>query len=267
MNDQCVYPPPGLRGSHFHDALCRQCSGPISLAIRQPRYIILPPTGGEAAAGGQNPGTVAFRLKRSRSYRARPAMSQLLSESEASTSRSLLARVRRRENAAWERFADLYSPLVYGWARRAGVQPADAADVVQDVFRTVFTKIDDFQKDGQASRFRGWLWAITRNRIRLYYRQAARTGQQTSAALEQAAAVLDSDSDPSGEQGRQLLLRRALQLIEGDFTPECWQAFWQFAMLSRPAAEVAAELNLSVQAVRQAKYRVLCRLREELLGS
>lgn len=194
-------------------------------------------------------------------------MNRLLSESEASTSRSLLARIRRRDRVAWERFADLYTPLVYGWARRAGVQAADAADVVQDVFRAVFTKIDDFQKDGQASRFRGWLWAIARNRIHLYYRQAARGGQQISQDMEQAAAVLDSDSDPSAEQGRQLLVRRALHLIQGDFSPECWQAFWQFAIESRQAAEVAAELNMTVQSVRQAKYRVLCRLREELLGA
>ncbi len=198
-------------------------------------------------------------------------MGHALGEETGSTSRSLLARVRQQDGDAWQRFAALYSPLVYGWARKLGLQPSDAADVVQDVFRTVLLKIGDFQKDGQASRFRGWLWAIARNCVRLHYRQAAAKpgaagGQQAAEALERIAAAVESDSDPSGESARQALLQRALKLVQAEFADLTWQAFWQVAMESRPAAEVAADLKLTVQAVRQAKYRVLCRLREELHG-
>jgi DNA-directed RNA polymerase specialized sigma24 family protein len=38
---------------------------------------------------------------------------------------------------AWQRFADLYVPLVYDWMRRAGLRPSDALDVTQNVFLSV----------------------------------------------------------------------------------------------------------------------------------
>ncbi|MCA9268257.1 MAG: sigma-70 family RNA polymerase sigma factor [Planctomycetales bacterium] len=191
--------------------------------------------------------------------------------SSESTSRSLLARVRKRDGGAWSRFAAIYTPLVYAWARRAGLQETDAADVAQDVFRTVLGKLDDFQRDGRNSRFRGWLWAITRNRVRLFYRQAAQRaaaagGSSAQAEMNRVPAMLESDDEPSSDVESRAVVRRALESIRGDFSPATWNAFWRVAIDDRPAGEVAQELQLSAQAVRQAKYRVLCRLRDELEG-
>jgi len=193
------------------------------------------------------------------------------SPASGSTSSSLLARVRSKHPEAWSRFAALYSPLVYGWVRRAGLQDADAMDVVQDVFCSVFTKIGHFQQQGQSSRFRNWLWAITRNRIRLYYRQAAGQTQATGGSdgklrLEQYRDLLDGDADPTDPHSRAAFVQRALLLARKDFSEPTWQAFWRMAIEGHPAAEVAGELGMSPSSVRQAKYRVLCRLRDELHG-
>ncbi len=55
-----------------------------------------------------------------------------------STRPSLLMRLRDpRDAAAWQEFVDLYAPLIYGWARKKGLQDADAADITQDVFRSL----------------------------------------------------------------------------------------------------------------------------------
>jgi RNA polymerase sigma-70 factor (ECF subfamily) len=54
--------------------------------------------------------------------------------------------------------------------------------------------------------------------------------------------------------------------MEGEFQPTTWKAFWQAVPLGRPAAEVAAELGISENAVYLAKGRVLRRLRQELNG-
>jgi RNA polymerase sigma-70 factor (ECF subfamily) len=61
-------------------------------------------------------------------------------------------------------------------------------------------------------------------------------------------------------------MHRALALIRGDFEPRTWAAFWRSAVEGATAAEVSSELNLSIDAVYQAKSRVLRRLREELQG-
>ena len=60
------------------------------------------------------------------------------------------------------------------------------------------------------------------------------------------------------------LLRRALDLVRVEFEPATWRAFLLTAVDGRPAPEAAAELGVSAAAVRQAKSRVLRRVRQEL---
>jgi RNA polymerase sigma-70 factor (ECF subfamily) len=192
-----------------------------------------------------------------------------IDDRSGSTSHSLLQRVRLRDADAWRRFAALYTPLVYSWARRGGLQESDAADVVQDVFRSVFTKIGDFQKDGQRSHFRGWLWAITRNRVRLFFRERgpqpqAVGGSDAALLLAQIPDQWQRDEEPSTDNDRQALVRRALALVKDDFSADTWQAFWRLTIDGHAAADIAVDLGQTASAVRQAKYRVLCRLREEL---
>src|SRR5690349_11904006 len=73
------------------------------------------------------------------------------------TPASLLERLRRPgDQAAWVRFVQLYTPLIFQWAHRLGVAEADAADLVQDIFATLVQKLPDFTYD-RDRRFRGWL--------------------------------------------------------------------------------------------------------------
>ena len=58
-------------------------------------------------------------------------------DSEAATSSSLLVRVKAQDQQAWRQFVHLYSPLVYHWCRRVGLQQADASDVGQEVFKAL----------------------------------------------------------------------------------------------------------------------------------
>src|SRR5439155_3664287 len=80
------------------------------------------------------------------------------------TSASLLERLRRpTDQAAWARFVQLYTPLLYYWARHLGLQPNDAADLVQDVLTTLVQKLPEFVYDQHRS-FRSWLRTLTLNR-------------------------------------------------------------------------------------------------------
>src|SRR5436853_6854235 len=78
---------------------------------------------------------------------------------------SLLQKVRGRDQQAWNQLVDLYGPMVYDWCLRAGLQPADAADVGQDVFMPVARAIGEFRRDRPGDSFRGWLYTITRRKI------------------------------------------------------------------------------------------------------
>ncbi|MDG1896579.1 MAG: sigma-70 family RNA polymerase sigma factor [Fuerstiella sp.] len=90
-------------------------------------------------------------------------------DSLSSTSPSLLSRARVGDTDAWHRLVEIYSPVVYRWARSAGLQDSDASDVMQDVFRDVARGLSGFRKEKPGDSFRGWLWVIARNRIRQHF--------------------------------------------------------------------------------------------------
>jgi RNA polymerase sigma-70 factor, ECF subfamily len=187
-----------------------------------------------------------------------------------STSTSLVARVMARDRSAWERFVELYGPTVFQWCRRAGLTFHDAADVVQEVFAAVAAHIQDFQPQRSQGSFRSWLWTITRNKVRDHHRRLAAHVQARggTAAQQQAAQIPEpqSESEDRPDTGQAILVQRALELLRSEFEERTYQAFWRMAVERRSAAEVAAELGMTSRAVRQAKYRVLCRLRQELDG-
>src|SRR6059058_4998522 len=92
-----------------------------------------------------------------------------------STPASLLERLRKpNELTAWDRFAELYSPLLFHWAKRLGQQDSDAADLVQDVFLILYRKLPEFQYDSARS-FRAWLKTVFLNRARQRLRERTPT--------------------------------------------------------------------------------------------
>lgn len=193
------------------------------------------------------------------------------SNSSSSTSLSLLSRVRASEPAAWERLARLYGPLVYRWARQAGLQPQDAADVIQEVFHSVTTSIGKFEQRANNGGFRGWLWTIARNKIRDHFRNLKGKAQATggTAGLDQIYQLPESAPAATSESGSIeicSLRQRAMTLVKGDFEEQTWQAFWRTAVEGDTPADVAADIGISVWAVYKARSRVLGRLRQELEG-
>jgi len=190
-----------------------------------------------------------------------------------STSSSLLRRVKRQDADAWRRLVRLYGPLVYLWARQCGLQADDAADVLQETFVAVAEGVQRFRREQPADTFRGWLWTITRNKIRDHFRRrqgqaAAQGGTDAQERLlqlphPQAGTRSEPSSEPCAGAGSQVA-HAALELIRAEFEDRTWRAFWRTAVDGRKAAEVAEELGMTLRAVYQAKYRVLRRIRQEL---
>ena len=189
-------------------------------------------------------------------------------DSSPSTSTGLLDRARSNDADAWQRLAEEYAPLIYQWARGAGLQPSDAADVVQEVFRTIATGIATFRRDGPRRSFRGWLRTITRNKVRDHFRRpfAEPRGAGGSSAAERfgrVAAPERTESDGGAESPTGRLWQQALALGRTRFDSTTWASFWGMVIEGRSAADIAEELGMTAGAVRQAKCRVLRRLRQE----
>lgn len=184
-----------------------------------------------------------------------------------STSSSLLQRVKAQDAEAWGRLVKLYGPMVYRWCRQSGLKAEDTADVVQEVFASVITSVNDFRGDRQGS-FRAWLRSITRHRLHDYLqREKGSPEGRGGTGAQQQLRELPQPVDPSPgapmktEDG---LWHHALELVRAEFEDRTWRTFWRVAVDGQRPAEVADELDMTIHAVYQAKSRVLRRVRQEL---
>jgi RNA polymerase sigma-70 factor, ECF subfamily len=182
------------------------------------------------------------------------------------TSLSLLERLRQpAQPEAWARFVDLYTPLLYDWARQMGLQESDAADLVQEVFALLLQKLPKLAYDPQGS-FRNWLRRVTVNKWReLQRRQRTVNVDANSPVLTELPDRTSPDAFWDDEYEARLA-SRVLALIQAEFQPVTWKAFSESVLGRRPPAEVARELGISTNAVYLAKSRVVRRVREELKG-
>jgi RNA polymerase sigma-70 factor, ECF subfamily len=182
-------------------------------------------------------------------------------------SSSLLRRAVVREPEAWERIVTLYSPLVRHWCRQARIPDRDIQDVSQEVFAVVSSNLGKFQADRQGTTFRAWMRGIARHKFQHYFEDrgaAAAGGTDAQMRLQQVPTPpdeLDLSEAPADVAG---VYHRAVTLVRDQFEESTWKAFWQVAIEDRAPAEVAAEMGITPNAVRQAKSRVLRRLKEEM---
>jgi RNA polymerase sigma-70 factor, ECF subfamily len=183
------------------------------------------------------------------------------------TSVSLLRRLRQptEQEASWQRFVQIYTPLLFHWARKLGLSAEDAADLVQEVLVLLVQKLPEFTYDPQRS-FRGWLRTVMQNKWR-----DSRRLRRVPVAEESAASIVDAANDDAAAaleeaEYQQYVVKQALELMQAEFQPETWKACWEYMIVGKPADAVAKELGLTINAVYLAKSRVLSRLREELAG-
>jgi len=183
---------------------------------------------------------------------------------EPATSPSLLIRLRDRgDRPAWSQFVDIYQPLIRGFARKQGLQEADAADLTQEVLRAVSGAVGRFDYDPGRGSFHGWVYTLAHRKLCDFLTRRQRQEQGSGDTATQG--LLGDLPAPEEEQWERDYERRvfvwAAEQVRAEFREATWQAFWQTAVEGRPAAEVAEALAMSVGAVYIAKSRVQARLK------
>jgi RNA polymerase sigma factor (sigma-70 family) len=180
---------------------------------------------------------------------------------EADTSASLLLRIRDpQDHEAWTTFVNVYSPLVRRYCARKGLQPADAADVAQEVLSRVAKSIPAFDYDPHRGRFRAWFGTLVAHQIATHL---AKRGQSpVPAPLTADVAAPDPQWD---HEFTEHLLAVSMDRIRGEFEPATWEAFAATWVRQEPPADVAAKLGIAIHAVYVNKSRVLNRLQTEIL--
>src|SRR5438552_3268599 len=148
------------------------------------------------------------------------------------TRASLLVRLRDGSDAdAWQDFVRLYAPVIYGFARKRGLQDADAADLMQDVLRSVSAAAHRLEYDPRRGTFRGWLFTVTRNKVFNFLESRSRRvvgsgDSRVQERLEQHAGADGLSGDWEADYQRNLAAR-AMEQVQGEFQAATWEAFQQ----------------------------------------
>ncbi len=173
------------------------------------------------------------------------------------TRSSLLVQLADGDNQqAWFEFVNLYQPVIFNYARRHGLQDADAQDVVQVVLTKVATKAKSWEPDQSRGSFRGWLAVTVRNLAIDHFRSLKHRPQYVPPTELLIAAPESFDLEH-----RRSVFRWAAGRLRQETNDKTWQAFFRTAVLNRPVAEVATELGMSSGAVYVARSRVIARIR------
>lgn len=181
------------------------------------------------------------------------------------TSLTLLDAVKGKPHSPeWGRFTRLYLPLLERWAIRNGFQPADAADLAQDILLKLLSALPSYQREDGRS-FRSWLFRLATNAGHDFRRRVATRAMPAGDGLSGMAEPSPFTELEDAEYLRELC-RRAVEAVRGDFGQQTMAAFTGTKIDGRPAAEVAAELGITANAVYIAVNRVMTRLRQELDG-
>jgi RNA polymerase sigma-70 factor (ECF subfamily) len=147
------------------------------------------------------------------------------------TRTTLLQHVRDLGNEhKWIEFHDTYSDLIFFAIRKAGLQPAEAEDVTQDIFIELARRMPRFEYDRTQGSFRGWLLRLVSWRIKDRFRnRSSRPGTPGSAGPDDSGAELEQLSD--------ITVERAME--------EYWNDAWRKAVVRRALSNIQKTSKLS----------------------
>ncbi len=189
--------------------------------------------------------------------------SDIIEQSVSSITTSWLEQARHGDNDAWLRLDRSYRRLVCWWCAKAGIPNQDIDDLAQDVFAAVAVALRTFEHQ----TFRGFLWAVTRNKIGDYWRRrnklpASWDGSSIERILADVEAESHRQAGPS-DQATKIVFDAVVHRVKAEFSEKDWRAFWMNAVEGVPAAEAAATLGVTRNQVYLAKSRILRRIRLE----
>jgi RNA polymerase sigma factor (sigma-70 family) len=190
------------------------------------------------------------------------------------TRTSLLRRLKQWEDQeSWRDFFDTYWKLIYGAAVKAGLNDAEAQDVVQDTVITVAKKIEDFKYDPGVDSFKGWLLYLTRKRVALHYRKRERdrggpsreSNSNLFNELEQLPDPVASDFETIwNEEWERNLADAALARVKQQVNPKQFQIFNFYVLKQWSVQEVAKTLGVTVAQIYLAKHRISALVKKEV---
>ncbi len=191
------------------------------------------------------------------------------------TRASLLSRLKNLDDAdSWKTFFDTYWKMIYSVARRAGLNDAEAQDIVQETIVSVAKSMPEFRYDPKIGSFKGWLSNVTRRRIidRLRKREYQKDGERFPREERLRTSLAEEQVDPAGLELESMwesewaihAMETAMEKAKRQVSSAHYQIFLLHVVKSMPARQVAKKLDVKLPEVYFAKYKVGRLIRKEI---
>jgi RNA polymerase sigma-70 factor (ECF subfamily) len=169
----------------------------------------------------------------------------------------------RREDA-WAVFQAGYRDVIIGWGRRCGLDLHAAEDLTQEILLRLLEALPRHEHKPDRGRFRSWLKTVVRHVLADRRRRQSRRPEPEGVGGSTALGRLGDLPGPEAVEELSVAVERrtaaweaeVLERVRARVEPMSWAAFCQRMIERRPAAEVAAELGLTVGAVYKAADRI-----------
>ena len=176
--------------------------------------------------------------------------------------KDLLLACKRGDERAWEALVKRYQRLIYAVPRRAGLDEDGAAEVFQEVFTTLFEKLDDIE---QPERIHAWLVTTARRKTwRLISREQA-TRKSLPLDDDEADAELNAlpDDTPLPDEALvQLEEQHRVRAALSSMDERCRKLLTLLFYREEPPsyAEIAASIGTSEGSIGPTRARCLQKL-------
>jgi RNA polymerase sigma factor (sigma-70 family) len=191
------------------------------------------------------------------------------------TRRTLLTRLRNWDDQeGWREFFETYWRLIYSVAIKAGLNEADAQDIVQETIVAVARKMRRFHYDPAIGSFKTWLMLIVRSRIADHLRRRRCRVQTVSPAPrdDSGTALIEQvpDADTPGLEAlwelewKKGLFDAALERVRKKVPAKQFQIFDLCTIQQVSPKTITASLGVSLGQVYLIKHRVGRMVRNEL---
>ncbi len=177
---------------------------------------------------------------------------------------SLLIRVRNRaDTEAWREFFELYSPLMYAYARNRGLGHDDAEEIQASCYETIVRKISKFSHEARNTGFRAWLRTMVNRRVIDLFR-AKKLPVAESSALAELQAHEESVDELWEKTWRTHHLMYCVAQVGKRVQPETFEAFRLLTEEGCDTNDVCLRMKMNPDQVYKIKSRMLELIRAEM---
>lgn len=168
----------------------------------------------------------------------------------------LVGRIRAGEGGAFEELYRLHATRLYNLAYRMAGGPAEAEDLLQDIFLLVYRKLGSFRGESSLGT---WLYRLAMNHcLDVLRSRQARMGQKTES-LDEDGAVEVAAAPAIGAVSR-MDLERAIETLP----PACRAAFLLHDVEGFGHEEVGSILGISEGTSKSQVHKARLRIRQYL---